>query len=108
LTYTDGDRCHHINASRSAVIVFVCAAGGDAEPTTSFGQPHFVNEDDCTYKFTWPTPLACRHSVWCVLISDIVMACMVAQAFVWASSQSNGRSQISTPTTSKLFNPILI
>jgi len=63
LTYTDGDRCHRIDANRSTVIVFVCAAGGEAEPTSSVGRPHFVNEDECTYKFTWPTSLACQHTV---------------------------------------------
>jgi len=63
LTYTDGDPCHHVDANRSSVITFVCAAGNETDPTTSLGRPHFVNEDDCTYKFTWPTTLACPHTV---------------------------------------------
>jgi len=60
LSYADGAPCHRVEASRSSVIVFVCPTGGkDAELTTSVGRPHFVNEEACTYKFTWPTPLAC-------------------------------------------------
>jgi len=71
LTYTGGDRCHHIDVNRSSIITFVCAAAGtETEPAaTSLGRPHFVNEDDCTYKFTWPTTLACQHTVWFMQIT---------------------------------------
>jgi len=63
LTYTGGAPCHHVAANRSSIITFICAARGQSEPVMSLGRPHFVNEDDCTYKFSWPTPLACRHTV---------------------------------------------
>ena len=63
LTYSDGDLCHRVNANRSTIITFVCVAGGNSEPMTSLGHPLFVSDDDCTYKFTWPTTLACQHAV---------------------------------------------
>ena len=68
LVYTDGKKCHHVAANRSTVITFICVTtAGDTEPASSFGRPHFVNEEDCTYKFTWPTPLACQHTVCAIL-----------------------------------------
>jgi len=65
LTYTSGDKCHRNDVNCSSIITFVCSAGTNAEPVTSkdLGRPHFVNEDDCTYKFTWPTSLACQRTV---------------------------------------------
>jgi len=63
LTYAGGERCNHVAVNRSSIITFVCAAGNDTESTTSLGRPHFVNEDDCTYKFTWHTALACLPMV---------------------------------------------
>ena len=62
LMYTGGERCNHAAVNRSSIITFVCAASSDAD-TTSLGRPHFVNEDDCTYKFTWQTALACAPTV---------------------------------------------
>ena len=64
LTYTGGEKCHRNGVNRSSIITFVCAAGSESDANSKpVGQPHFVNEDDCTYKFTWPTPLACQHTV---------------------------------------------
>ena len=63
LAYTGGERCHRVDANRSSIITFVCAAGSENGSVTSLGQPHFVDEESCTYKFTWPTPLACPHKV---------------------------------------------
>jgi len=64
LTYTGGETCNHVGVNRSSIITFVCAVDSVAEPaTSSLGQPHFVNEDDCTYEFTWPTALACQRTV---------------------------------------------
>ena len=55
LTYKGGDVCHHTNRSRVMEVTFHC----DAE-NASRGLPHFREENDCLYRFLWPTVLACK------------------------------------------------
>ncbi|XP_076371793.1 lysosomal enzyme receptor protein isoform X2 [Tachypleus tridentatus] len=60
LNYSGGSLCHDGNFRRSTIIQFVCG--------TSKGKPTFIFEDhDCTYFFTWHTPLACEHKVYCAV-----------------------------------------
>jgi len=55
LTYEKGDVCHHNNRPRIMEVTFQC----DNE-NGSTGQPYFREENDCLYRFLWPTVLACK------------------------------------------------
>ena len=55
LTYKGGNICHHNNKPRVMELTFQC----DSE-NNSRGVPHFREENDCLYRFLWPTVLACK------------------------------------------------
>ncbi len=55
LRYTGGDLCHRTNRNRSVLVTFEC----DRQASVSETMPTYMNESDCAYLFTWPTPLAC-------------------------------------------------
>ena len=55
LNYTGGDWCHHSKHNRSVLVTFEC----DRSASVSDTLPTYMNESECVYLFTWPTPLAC-------------------------------------------------
>ncbi|XP_078698219.1 cation-independent mannose-6-phosphate receptor-like isoform X2 [Branchiostoma floridae x Branchiostoma belcheri] len=62
LTYKHGARCHKDQFERSSVVSFVCAN------RTDNGRPVFIDEsEDCTYYFSFHTPLACETQVPCIV-----------------------------------------
>lgn len=70
LKYTGGDLCHEGTANeakRATEITFVC----DPDATGRAG-PEFISEtDNCTYRFRWPTNLACQsEAVECTVEGD--------------------------------------
>ncbi|XP_070567815.1 cation-independent mannose-6-phosphate receptor-like [Ptychodera flava] len=68
LNYSGGDPCHSNKFTRNTILNFVCAQDKD---TTDFGSPVYIDEsDDCTYFFSWHTPLVCETKVECSVMKQ--------------------------------------
>lgn len=55
LRFKGGDRCHHNSKDREVLVMFEC----DRAANISGTRPKYLNESECAYSFSWPTPLAC-------------------------------------------------
>lgn len=64
LKYDSGSPCLNGAFNRTTVIYFTC----DQYISAKDSRPIFIDEnDECNYEFHWPTPLACRRSLECVV-----------------------------------------
>ncbi|XP_077977392.1 cation-independent mannose-6-phosphate receptor-like [Glandiceps talaboti] len=66
--YMGGDPCHNGQFNRNTIIEFVCDQDKD---WTDLGSPVFISEsDECTYYFSWHTPLVCEKQLECAIVKN--------------------------------------
>nr|XP_006818196.1 PREDICTED: cation-independent mannose-6-phosphate receptor-like [Saccoglossus kowalevskii] len=66
LNYSNGDPCPDNKYHRNSIFSFICNQDGDIG---NLGVPVYLDDtDECTYYFSWHTPLVCENYIQCSVV----------------------------------------